>query len=56
MLIFNLIAEQKITEAIARGELAKLHLLRLRLETRGPRHFGVRAGEIYYQRVLDRFR
>lgn len=121
MLIFDLIAEQKITEAIARGDLAnlpgegrpldldddalvpedlrmayrilrnagfappeveavreigelerfidtlsevevrsqalrKLQLLRLRLEAHGPRHVGVRAGEIYYQRVLDRFR
>ncbi len=120
MLIFDLIAEQKIAEAIARGELAnlpgegkplnldddrlvpedlrmayrilrnagfvppeveavrevgelirfidtlseggarskalkRLQLLRLRLETHAPGHYGIRAEEIYYQRVLDRF-
>lgn len=121
LLIFDLIAEQKIAEAISRGELAnlpgegkpfdldddrlvpedlrmayrilrnagfvppeveavreigelirfidtlsegddrskalkRLQVLRLRLEAHAPGHFGIRAGEIYYQRVLDRFR
>ena len=123
LLIFDLIAEQKIAEAISRGELAnlpgegkpldldddrlvpedlrmayrilrnagfvppeveavreigelirfidtlseddgdarnkalkRLQVLRLRLEAHAPGHFGIRADEIYYQRVLDRFR